>query len=346
MPLVAANKKPRVILGLMTYGPDPAKGARITSLDEFNQHLDYLQSQGYNEVDTARTYVGGLQEGFTREARWKERGLKLATKLYPNEFGTHKPAELRKHFEESLKELGTDRVDIFYLHAPDRSVPFAETLEEVDKLHKEGKFVELGLSNYTSFEVAEICTLCAERGWVRPTIYQAMYNAITRSIETELIHACRRFGLNIVIYNPLAGGLFSGKIKSKDIVPQEGRFSDAGPTGSMYRARYYKDETFRALQLIEQAVEKHGLTMIETAMRWLVHHSALRVLDGDDGIIIGVSSVDHLKNNLADLQKGPLPQEVVDALDQAWLIAKPTTTVYWHKELKYEYDTVAAIFKK
>lgn len=180
MPLVAANKKPRVILGLMTYGPDPAKGARITSLDEFNQHLDYLQSQGYNEVDTARTYVGGLQEGFTREARWKERGLKLATKLYPNEFGTHKPAELRKHFEESLKELGTDRVDIFYLHAPDRSVPFAETLEEVDKLHKEGKFVELGLSNYTSFEVAEICTLCAERGWVRPTIYQAMYNAISK----------------------------------------------------------------------------------------------------------------------------------------------------------------------
>lgn len=173
-----------------------------------------------------------------------------------------------------------------------------------------------------------------------------MLTLLARSIETELIHACRRFGLNIVIYNPLAGGLFSGKIKSKDIVPQEGRFSDAGPTGSMYRARYYKDETFRALQLIEQAVEKHGLTMIETAMRWLVHHSALRVLDGDDGIIIGVSSVDHLKNNLADLQKGPLPQEVVDALDQAWLIAKPTTTVYWHKELKYEYDTVAAIFKK
>ena len=70
-------------------------------------------------------------------------------------------------------------MDIFYLHAPDRSVPFSETLEAVNELHKEGKFVQLGLSNYTAFEVAEIVTLCNERGWVRPTIYQAMYNAIS-----------------------------------------------------------------------------------------------------------------------------------------------------------------------
>lgn len=182
MPLIASTGKPRVILGLMTYGPDPAAGARITSLDEFNQHLDYLQSQGYNEVDTARAYVAGKQEALTREARWKERGLKLATKVYPSEPGVHKPENLRRQFEISLKELGTDQVDIFYLHAPDRSVPFAETLAECDKLHREGKFVELGLSNYTSFEVAEIVTLCAERGWVRPTIYQAMYNAISKCL--------------------------------------------------------------------------------------------------------------------------------------------------------------------
>lgn len=182
MPLIASTGKPRIILGLMTFGPDTSAGARITSLDEFNQQLDYLQSQGYNEVDTARTYVGGKQEAWTREARWKERGLKIATKAYPDVDGQHKPENLRKMFETSLKELGTDKVDIFYLHAPDRSVPFAETLAEVDKLHKEGKFVELGLSNYTAFEVAEISILAAERGWVRPTIYQAMYNAISKYI--------------------------------------------------------------------------------------------------------------------------------------------------------------------
>lgn len=101
----------------MTFGPDESKGARITSLSSYKEYLDYFQSQGYNEVDTARGYVGGKQEAFTREAGWKERGLKLATKVYPDVPGKHKPDVLTEQFEISLKELGTDCVDIFYLHA-------------------------------------------------------------------------------------------------------------------------------------------------------------------------------------------------------------------------------------
>lgn len=180
MPLIAQNPLPRVILGLMTFGPTEAKGARITSLDEFNKCLDYFQQQGFNEVDTARVYIDGEQEAFTAKANWQSRGLTLATKWYPAQPGFHKPEVVREKLELSLKELQTDTVDIFYLHAADRATPFAETLEAVNQLHKEGKFVQLGLSNFTAFEVAEISILCAERGWVRPTIYQAMYNAISR----------------------------------------------------------------------------------------------------------------------------------------------------------------------
>jgi aflatoxin B1 aldehyde reductase len=165
----------------MTFGPDVSTGARITSLDEFNKHLDYFQQQGFNEIDTARIYVGGKQEAWTKEAKWKERGLTLATKWYPKSPGDHRGDVIRKNLELSLSELGTDQVDIFYLHAPDRSIPFAETLEAVNELHKEKKFVQLGLSNFAAFEVAEIVTLCNERGWVRPTIFQAMYNAISES---------------------------------------------------------------------------------------------------------------------------------------------------------------------
>jgi aflatoxin B1 aldehyde reductase len=179
MLLGTQTDKPRIILGLMNFGPDDTKGARITSLADFNKHLDYFQQQGHNEVDTARAYIGGLQEGWTTQARWQQRGLTLATKCYPVEPGMHKPRKLRESLETSLKELETDRVAIFYLHAPDRSVPFAETLEEVDKLYREGRFDRLGLSNFTAFEVAEIVTMCNERGWVRPSIYQAMYNAIS-----------------------------------------------------------------------------------------------------------------------------------------------------------------------
>jgi len=163
----------------MTFGPDEAAGARITSLDEYNKCLDYFQSQGYNEIDTARIYVGGAQEAFTAAAHWKERGLTLATKWYPSTPGAHKPAVVREMLLKSLAELRTDCVDIFYLHAADRSVPFAETLEECDRLFREGRFVRLGLSNFTAFEVAEVVIMCQERGWVRPTVYQGMYNAIS-----------------------------------------------------------------------------------------------------------------------------------------------------------------------
>lgn len=175
------SSNPRIILGLMTFGPDPNLGARITSLDEFGRCLNYFKLSGHNEVDTARMYLGEKQEEFTSAVGWQERGLNIATKVYPTQPGMHKPGKLRQKFEESLVALKTDQVDIFYLHAADRSVPFAKTLEEVNKFYQEGKFKRLGLSNYTSFEVAEIVIMCNERGWVRPSIYQAMYNAISKS---------------------------------------------------------------------------------------------------------------------------------------------------------------------
>ncbi|KAF4772872.1 aldo/keto reductase [Colletotrichum scovillei] len=346
MPLIASNPKNRIILGLMTFGPDESAGARITDLETYNKALDVFQARGYNEVDTARVYVGRKQEAFTREAKWKERGLTLATKVqYPGQPGDHAEDKVIESVETSLRELGTESVDILYLHAADRATPFAETLEALDKLHKQGKFVRLGLSNFTAFEVAEVVLTAKYNGWVRPTIYQGMYNVITRSIEPELIPALRRYGLDLVVYNPIAGGLFSGKIKSKDIVPTEGRFSDNHGTGGNYRKRYFRESTFKALQIIEKAVEENGLTMIETALRWTVHHSGLKTGDaGNDGIIIGISSVQQLEDNLNQLEKGPLPKAVVDALDQAWAISKADTTNYWHLDLEYKYNTREKLF--
>ncbi|KAG6354404.1 hypothetical protein INS49_004421 [Diaporthe citri] len=331
MSSTSQSPKERVILGLMTYGPDEEAGARILELDEFNRHLDYFQKQGYNEVDTARMYVSGKQEAWTRDAKWKERGLTLATKIYPEEPGTHEPSRLRKLLTSSLNELGSDSVDIFYLHAPDRSVPYEDTLAEVDKLYQEGKFKRLGLSNYAAWEVAEICTLAKERGWVRPSIYQAMYNVITRDIESELVPCCRKFGMDIVVYNPLAGGLFSGKIKSADLAPTDGRFSDSYKYGKLYRDRFLNKANMEALKIAEEATQKHNLTLLETAMRWVIHHSALKTRNkgGNDGVVIGVSNFQQLQGNLKDFEKGPLPEDVVEALDRAWLVAKATAAPYW-----------------
>ena len=98
----------------------------------------------------------------------------------------------------------------------------------------------------------------------------------------------------------------------------------------MYRDRYFQDTTFAALQLIEPVVKKHDLTLIETALRWCTHHSQLKVgAEGNDGIIIGVSSLSQLEGNLKNLEKGPLPEEVVSALDEAWEIFKYKGPTYW-----------------
>lgn len=99
----------------------------------------------------------------------------------------------------------------------------------------------------------------------------------------------------------------------------------------MYRSRYFQDETFAALQLIEPVVAKHNLTLIEVALRWLANHSILKFTDGgNDGIILGVSSLSQLQTNLEALEKGPLPQEVVDALDEAWnTLFKGRSPLYW-----------------
>jgi len=117
-------------------------------------------------------------------------------------------------------------------------------------MFREKKFVKLGLSNFTAYEVAEVVMICRQHGWVRPSIYQGMlrdevttwvpltettgmYNAITRNLDAELFVACRRYGIDIVVYNPIAGGLFSGKYTAESLAqtPESGRFSDTAGSG-------------------------------------------------------------------------------------------------------------------
>lgn len=104
--------KPRIVLGLMGFGPEGGPGARITSLDDFKKALKLFKQRGYSDIDTARMYVGGLQEGFTREAGWNERGLSVATKVWPMPPGSHSPENLANAFHTSLKELGAGSVDV------------------------------------------------------------------------------------------------------------------------------------------------------------------------------------------------------------------------------------------
>ncbi|XP_026581220.1 aflatoxin B1 aldehyde reductase member 2-like [Pseudonaja textilis] len=164
--------------------------------------------------------------------------VKIATKANPWDGKTLKAQSVRSQLEESLQRLRLPSVDLFYLHAPDHETPVEETLRACNELHKEGKFKALGLSNYASWEVAEICTLCKAHQWLLPTVYQGMYNATTRQVEKELFPCLRHFGMSFYAYNPLAGGLLTGKYKYED------KDLSQPPTGRFFGndwARVYRD---------------------------------------------------------------------------------------------------------
>lgn len=228
---------------------------------------------------------------------------------------------------------------MLYLHRPDRTVPFDETLKAIDELHKSGKFKKFGLSNFAAYEVAEVVMICKQRGWICPTVYQGRYNFLLRNVEPDIFNVCRRYGLDFVAYNPIAGGLLSDQVKNKDHVPDSGRYSNTCPAiGSAYRSRYLRDDIFESIAIVRRALERHNLNMIDVALRWLVHHSDLRIDDGNDGIILGVSSVRQLDQNVCSLESGPLPEDVVAALEQAWGVSAKGQATGMKRDITYTYN--------
>ena len=297
--------------------------------------LDIFQKYGHREIDTARVYGEGSSEEYLGQLDWQARGLVMGTKFYANpklrsQGVSHSPNNLRKYLKESLQALKADKIDLWYLHAPDRSVPFEDTFRTVNELYQEGLFQRFGISNYQAWEVAYINELCIQSGWVRPSVYQGVYNAIHRTVEPELFPCLRHYSMSFYAYNPLAGGCLTSRYHRGDASLTPGsRFDSQTRQGSLYRTRYWKDSVFEALEIIRNATKKHGLTEVECALRWLAYHSYLCVTSGD-AIIVGASSGNQLEENLKALEKGPLPSSVVDALDKAWERTKGDSWNYFH----------------
>lgn len=187
-----------------------------------------------------------------------------------------------------------------------------------------------------AWEVAYINEICIKNGWVRPSVYQGVYNAIHRTVDTELFPALRHYGMAFYVFSPLAGGYLTSRY-SREVAKAEGegkveegsRFDGKTNQGKSYRQRYWNEQMFEALDVIRAAAGKHGFTEAEVALRWLMHHSKLDKKFGDK-VIIGASSEKHLEQNLLDFEKGPLPEDVVQALDEAWKITKGVAYSYYH----------------
>ncbi|XP_051967372.1 aflatoxin B1 aldehyde reductase member 4-like [Xyrauchen texanus] len=308
------SKLPVTLLGSMAFGgrADPHLSAQMVQV--------FLE-RGHNELDTAYMYTDGQSETIIGGLELPKT-VRIATKANPWDGKTLKPESVHHQLETSLKRLCTQCVDLFYLHAPDHQNPIQDTLQACNELYKEGKFKELGLSNYASWEVAEIYCICKHNNWVLPTVYQGMYNATTRQVETELLPCLRYYGMRFFAYNPLAGGLLTGKYhyEDKEGVQPAGRFFGNNWAGA-YRDRYWKESHFKAIDVVHKALEAaYGSkkpTLTSAAIRWMYHHSQLKG-DLGDGVIIGMSTMDQLNENLTAAAEGPLKQEVVDAFKHAW----------------------------
>ncbi|KAJ7236430.1 Aldo/keto reductase [Mycena haematopus] len=323
-----------VVMGTMSFGEPGVESVRVDNVQDIEAILDTFVKHGHREIDTARIYGRGTSEEMLGKINWQEKGLLMDTKIvpfnnyFPDVTAPHTLEGLRKALMASLKALNTEKLEIYYLHAPDRTVPYEETLKAIDVLYREGHFKRWGMSHYVAWEVAEIAGICKQHGYVLPSVYQGIYNAIHREVEPELFPALRKFGIAFYEFNPLAGGLFSDRYPSIDSVAEKGsRLDPEGISGKAYRARYWKAAYFDALAALRPVVAAHKLTMAEVALRWVEHHSLMRP-DSGDAILIGGSNLKHVEENLIDLEKGPLPAEVLAALDTAWAAVKSISSSY------------------
>jgi aflatoxin B1 aldehyde reductase len=290
----------KIILGTMTFG-DQVDQATAESL------LQNFTAAGHSEIDTAHTYCDGrTEEMLGRMLPPAARSeLYIASKVNPWNDGGLQPAEVKRQMGEILQRLGSESVDLLYLHSPDLETPVERTLEACFELFQQGRFRHFGLSN------------CRRNGWMEPSVYQGMYNALTRDVERELFPCLHNYDIRFYAYNPLAGGLLTGKHLSLDDIPDSGRFKvERG-----YLGRYWKKDYFDVLRELQAACSETGTKPVEVAMSWLVNHSRLDAGRGD-GIILGASSLDHLQQNLAACGQAPLDASILEILDRGWELIK------------------------
>jgi aryl-alcohol dehydrogenase-like predicted oxidoreductase len=297
----------RACFGTMPFGSQAGEAAARRMVDCCLDHgIDFFDTANVYNAGAAETILGNILKG--------RRGqVVLASKVRmkmgdgPDESGLSRAA-MRKAIEGSLRRLQTDRLDLYYLHAPDWSVPIEETLETMDEFVRAGKVRYPAISNYAGWQVVQAITISQRRGYRPPYVSQPMYNLLARGIEQEYLAMCKEFGVSTVVYNPLAGGLLTGKQQRER--PISGTRFD---NNKLYLDRYWHPAYFDAVDELLRVGRAAGRSLADISLNWLLHHSAA------DCVILGASRLEHLEQNLAALENGgPLPPEVLEACDRVW----------------------------
>lgn len=307
----------RACLGAMTFGAQTDEPTAALMVDRC---LD----TGVNFFDTANVYNAGRSEeilGRVLGARRKD--VVVASKV-GGRMGRVTPdtALLRREqiiaeCEASLKRLGTDYIDLYYLHQPDYNVPVAESLAALDHLVNSGKVRAIASSNYASWQVTQMHWIAESEGLVAPRVAQPMLNILARDVDSEFLPMCRELGVATIVYNPLAAGLLTGKHRP-DVTPGDTRFA----LNPMYKPRFWHDAMFSAVEALKTTAERDQRSLVSIALNWILHHS------GATGVLLGASKIEQLDENLAALNDGPLSEQAVNDCDAVWAQLRGITPQY------------------
>lgn len=233
--------------------------------------------------------------------------------------------------EQSMKVCAVLRqiTDLYYAHLPDYETPLEETLRAMDDLIRQGKVRYIACSNFHAWYLCRSLWLSDIHSTARFECIQSPYNIITRDIEYELLHLCVSEGIGMCVYNPLAGGLLSGKHDPSKPPADGTRFAISSMAlGRVYQERYWSDENFEAINRLKQIAQTHGESLPEFPLAWIQNNKAIT------STVCGVSSIKQLHDNLRSTEI-KITEEELSLCDQIWQRLSPMRFSYGNQELKY-----------
>jgi aryl-alcohol dehydrogenase-like predicted oxidoreductase len=299
-------KVSRLCLGTMNFGPHTAEA------DAF-RIMDRALELGINFFDTANVYGWKVGEGVTEQiiGRWLAQGggrrekVVLATKVYghmgewPNQEKLS-ALNIRQGCEDSLRRLQTDHIDLYQMHHVDRATPWEEIWQAMDVLVNQGKAIYIGSSNFAAWDIAQAMAAAKERHSLGLVCEQSKYHLMTRAIELEVIPACRAFGLGLIPWSPLAGGILAGALQKV----QSGRRADERQQAEIEK---HKSQ----LQDWEKFCRELGEQPADVALAWLLHNPVVTAP------IIGPRTMEQLEGAQRALEI-QLDEAALQKIDEIW----------------------------
>lgn len=309
-------KVSEICLGTMTFG---------NQCDEATSHaiMDKAFDSGVTFFDTADVYplgatpdlVGRTEEFVGSWLKGRREQIVLATKFRGKVGeGLNDQGGSRKHImkaiEDSLRRLQTDYIDLYQIHQPDPETPIEETLRALDDLVRAGKVRYIGCSNFPAWEVTRALWKSDKMNSARFDSVQPRYNLLFRHIEAELLPLAEAEGLGIISYNPLAGGILTGRYQPGQTPEENSRFT-LHQAGKLYQARYWQEPQMRAADLLKKHCSEHNLNVAQVALAWVLAQPAIT------SAILGASRPQQLEQTLPAVNLN-LDQATLQICDDLW----------------------------